>query len=372
VFGPKDPRLERWAATICDWSVGVRPGDRVAIVGGVAASPLLLALNRETLRRGGHPVLRPILDEAENDLMLLGDDEQVAFVAPAERYAAEEADVRITVLAETNTRARSGIDPVRQRLHAAARGPLRQRGMARAAAGELRWSLTLFPTDAYAMDAEMATDEFAAFVLAACKLDQPDPAAAWRELSREQDRLIRWLERRSEVHLVGPGTDLRLSYAGRRWNNSDGKRNFPSGEIFTGPLEDSAEGHVRFSYPVVTQGREIDDVRLRFAAGRVADASAARNEAFLLQTLETDEGARRLGEFAFGTNFGIRRFTRNILFDEKIGGTVHLALGAGYPDTGSANTSAVHWDLICDLREGGLVTVDGEPFLSGGRYLPWG
>jgi aminopeptidase len=369
VFAPRDPRLERWAATICDWSVGVQPGDRVAIVGGVAAAPLLLALNRETLRRGGHPVLRPILDEAETDLLALGSEEQLAFIAPPERFATAEADVRITVLAETNTRAGTAITPARQRIRATARGELRQLAMRRAAAGDLRWCLTLFPTDAYAMDAEMASDAFADFVVAACKLDQPDPIAAWRELSAEQARLVRWLEGRSEVQLSGPGTDLRLSYAGRAWNNSDGKRNFPSGEVFTGPVEDSAEGHVRFSFPVVTQGREVHDVRLRFEAGKVVDASAARNEGFLLDTLDTDEGARRLGEFAFGTNFGIQRFTKHILFDEKIGGTVHMAIGAGYPDTGSLNRSAVHWDLICDLRDGGLVTVDGDPFLRDGRYV---
>ncbi len=364
-----DPRIERWAATLCDWSVGVKPGDRVAIVGGVAASPLLLALNRVVIRRGAHPVLQPVLYEAETDLIALGDPDQLAYIAPSERFASEEADVRITVLAETNTRARSGIDPARQRERTAARGRLKAAGMDRAAAGDLRWSLTLFPTDAYAMDAELATDAYAEFVFAACKLDQPDPIAAWQALSAEQARLIGWLETRSEVHLTGLGTNLRLSYAGRAWNNSDGKRNFPSGEVFTGPVEDSTEGHIRFSFPVVTQGREIHDVRLRFEGGTVVDASAARNEAFLIETLDTDDGARRLGEFAFGTNFGIPRFTKNILFDEKIGGTVHMALGAGYPDTGSTNRSAVHWDLICDLRDGGLVTVDGEPFLRDGRYL---
>ncbi len=366
---PLDPRIETWAATLCDWSVGVRSGDRVAIIGGVAASPLLLALNRQVLRRGGHPIVQPVLYEAETDLIAFGDAGQLAYIAPPERFATEDADVRITVLAETNTRARSGIDPARQRERTTARGMLRSAGMDRAAIGGLRCSLTLFPTDAYAMDAEMATDAYAEFVFAACKLDQPDPIAAWQALSAEQARLIGWLETRSEVHLTGPDTDLRLSYAGRRWNNSDGKRNFPSGEVFTGPIEDSAEGHVRFSFPVVTQGREVHDVRLRFEGGTVVDASAAHNEAFLVATLDTDEGARRLGEFAFGTNFGIRRFSKNILFDEKIGGTVHLALGAGYPDTGSTNRSAVHWDLICDLREDGLVTVDGEPFLHGGRFL---
>jgi len=181
--------------------------------------------------------------------------------------------------------------------------------------------------------------------------------------------MIDWLDGKSEIHLVAPDTDLRLSFAGRRWNNSDGKRNFPSGEIFTGPIEDSAEGHVRFTYPVMTEGREIRDIRLRFEAGAVVDASAAAGEEFLISSLDTDPGARRLGEFAFGTNTAIQRFTGAILLDEKIGGTVHMALGAGYPDTGSTNVSAIHWDMICDLRQEGEVTVDGVPFLRRGQYL---
>ncbi|MDQ4044170.1 MAG: aminopeptidase, partial [Chloroflexota bacterium] len=180
---------------------------------------------------------------------------------------------------------------------------------------------------------------------------------------------IDWLDGKKEVHLTGPEIDLTLSIEGRTWINSDGKRNFPSGEIFTGPVETSVNGSIRFSFPVVTAGREIDDIRLRFEHGKVVEASAGKNESYLLQQLDTDEGARYLGEFAFGTNFDITRFTKNILFDEKIGGTVHMAVGLGYPETGSKNTSAIHWDMIADLREGGQVDVDGEPFMRDGRFV---
>jgi aminopeptidase len=215
----------------------------------------------------------------------------------------------------------------------------------------------------------MSTEEFAEFVFNACKLSAEDPAEAWREQAATQQHLVDWLAGKREIHVTGPDTDLRVSVAGRKWINCDGANNFPDGEIFTGPVEDATEGHVRFSYPVVTDGREIHDVRLRFAGGRVVDASAARGEEFLLEALDADPGARRLGEFAFGTNFGITRFTRDILFDEKIGGTVHMAIGAGYPETGNTNQSAIHWDLIRDLRDGGSVDVDGEPFLRDGRYV---
>ena len=364
-----DPRIDTWAKTMVEYSVEVQPGDVVAITGGVAAEPLLRAISREVVRRGGHPVLLASLNAATADLIAEGSDEQLAFISPLERFARVEADVLISVSAETNTKSSSGIDPARLRIHTAARAELRQEFMRRAAEGTLRWSSTLYPNDSYAQDADMATDDFAEFMYRACKLDAPDPAAAWRELRDEQQRLIDWLADKREVHLTGPDTDLRLSIAGRTWINSDGHRNFPSGEIFTGPIEDSAEGTVRFSYPAVTNGREIADIRLRFERGKVVEASAAKDEEFLISTLDTDAAARFLGEFAFGTNFGITRFTKNILLDEKIGGTVHMALGSGYPDSGSLNRSAIHWDMICDLRQGGEVTVDGIPFLREGRFL---
>jgi aminopeptidase len=364
-----DPRFERWADVQVNYCVSVQPGDRVAISGGVEAAPLLRALVRSVLRAGGHPVVQPVLDGVQSDLLTLGSDEQLAFISPLETFSRTEAECSIRVIAETNTRASSELDPRRQQFFQNARASLRQIDMQRAAEGKHRWSLTIFPTAAHAQDAGMSTDAYADFLFSACKLDRDDPIAAWGELRAEQQRLIDWLTPRSTIHVTGPDTDLTLETGGRTWINSDGKRNFPSGEIFTGPVETSANGTIRFSFPVATSGREIEDVRLRFIDGVVVEASAARNEEYLLSMLDSDEGARRLGEFAFGTNFDITRFTKSILLDEKIGGTIHMALGAGYPDTGSVNRSAIHWDLICDLRQQGRVTVDGVPFLEGGRFL---
>jgi aminopeptidase len=359
---------DRWASVLVDYSTEVATGEQVAISGGVAAEPLLRAIYRAVLRKGGLPVLLPTFSEAQADLFNLASDEQLAYISPLERWMREEAIVSIDVIASTNTRALSAVDPSRQSVWSRARTELRKTAFARAARGERRWSSTIFPTPAHAQDAEMATDEFAAFLEAACMLDRPDPIAAWRELSARQAGMIDWLQERSEIHITAPGTDLRLSVAGRSWVNSDGKRNFPSGEVFTGPVEDSVEGHIFFTYPVVTQGREISGIRLRFEAGLVVDASADKNETFLVETLDTDPGARRLGEFAFGTNDGITRWTKNILLDEKMGGTVHMALGLGYPETGSRNSSAIHWDMICDLRQGGEATADGEVVLKDGEY----
>ena len=363
-----DSSFERWADVLVDYSTEITLGDQVAITGGVAAEPLLRAIYRVALRRGAHAVLVPTFTEAQTDLLTLASDEQLAFISPLERWAREEATVTIDVLASTNTRALSAVDPGRQALWNRARKDLRDIAAQRAARGERRWSITLFPTPAHAQDADMATDEFATFLAAACMLDRPDPVAAWRDLSARQAQMIDWLRERNDIRVTAPGTDLRLSVEGRSWVNSDGKRNFPSGEVFTGPVEDSAEGHIHFTYPVVTQGREVSDIRLRFAGGVVVDASATKNEPFLIETLDTDPGARRLGEFAFGTNDGITRWTKNILLDEKIGGTVHMALGSGYPETGSLNSSAIHWDMICDLRHGGEATADGTVVLKDGQY----
>jgi aminopeptidase len=364
-----DPRIEKWAETLVNFCVEVRPGQSVAIIGGTPAEPLLRAVYREVIRAGGYPTLVPTLNGLNADLLSLGNDEQIAWISPWERFFRTEADALIQVLAETNTKAMSNVDPQRQRAFQRARTEIRQIFDDRDAAGRVKWTLTLYPTDAYAQDADMSTTEYADFVLAACKLNAPDPVASWRTLSAEQQRLIEWLSDKDEIHVVGTGTDLRLSTKGRIWINADGTKNFPDGEIFTGPIEDSVNGTVRFSYPAVYAGREVTDVRLTFRDGRVVEADAAKGEDFLLKTLDTDDGARYLGEFAFGTNFDIQRFTKNILFDEKIGGTIHMALGSAYLETGSQNRSAIHWDMLCELRDGGQVDVDGQAFMRDGRFV---
>jgi aminopeptidase len=364
-----DSRMVKWAQALTGYSVEIEPGQAVVIGGDLAAAPLLLEIQREVIARGGFPVLIPTMPGAGRAMLLDGSDAQLEYISPVERFWRVEADRSIFVLAETNTRELAEVDPSRLTVWQRARRELFDLADARVAAGEIDWTLTLFPTDAYAMDAGMSTHAYTEFVLAACKLDRDDPVQAWREQGAEQQRLIDWLEGKRDIHLTGPDIDLTLSVEGRTWMNADGRRNFPDGEIFTGPVEESVNGTIRFSYPVVTAGREIDDIRLRFEDGKVVEASAARHEDFLIEQLDTDEGSRTLGEFAFGTNFDIQQFTKNILFDEKIGGTVHMAVGAGYPETGSANQSSVHWDMIADLRDGGTVTVDGEPFLRDGRVV---
>ncbi|MBV9282875.1 MAG: aminopeptidase [Chloroflexi bacterium] len=363
-----DPRIQRLARLLVRFSAPVRKGDKVAITGSTLAEPLLRELYAEALRAGGHPFVQLGFPGQQELLLTLGSDEQLTTVSPIDRLVVEEFDCLYQVMSEQNTRGLSGVDPARQALLQQARRPLAETYLRRSADGSLRWSLCMYPTPAYAQDADMSTSDFEDFVYAACLLDHDDPIAAWQEVKEGQQRLVDFLSGKREVHLVGPDTDLRFSAAGRTWISDYGTHNMPAGEVFTGPVEGSVEGTIRFSYPASVSGRTVEDVRLRFKGGRVVEYSAATNEEFLGHMLDMDEGARVVGEFAFGTNRQIQRFTRNILFDEKIGGTVHLAVGASIPGTGGQNQSALHWDMVCDLRQGSEVRVDGELFARDGVF----
>jgi len=296
-------------------------------------------------------------------------DAQLDYVSPIVKIVTETFDVSYRILSETNTKSMSTVDGARLSRFAFSHRELQETFMRRQATGELRWCITLFPTDAYAQDAEMSLREYEDFVYGACLLDDPDPVAGWRQVAARQQKLVDWLRGKKIVRVTGPHCDLKVGIEGRVFINADGSKNFPDGEIFTGPQEEMTEGYIEFTYPAIFQGREVEGITLTFERGRVKKASAKKGEDFLLKMLETDEGARVLGEFAIGTNNGIKQFTRNILFDEKLGGTIHVAVGASYPDTGGTNKSSIHWDMICDMRDGGEITVDGLPFYRSGEFL---
>ena len=226
----------------------------------------------------------------------------------------------------------------------------------------------MYPTLAYAQDADMSLREYEAFVYGACHVGgDDDPVAYWKQMQAEQQRLVDYLKGKEVLQVRSKNCDLTLSIKGRTWLNACGTHNMPDGEIYTGPVENSVNGWVRFTYPGVYGGREVDGVEVGFDNGRAVRISGRKNEEFLLQTLDTDAGSRFLGEFAIGTNFGVSKYTKSILFDEKIGGTMHMAFGAGYPETGSQNKSAVHWDMVCDMRQG-EITVDGKVFYKNGEF----
>lgn len=364
-----DPRVETVAKILVDYSVKVRPNQLVRITGAPESASLILAVYQKVLERGAHPFLQVGLEEAEELLYTYASDTQLDYVPPFMKDVIEQIDANIGIWTDANTKRLTNADPAKQSRRSVAMRPLSDRLLERAAKKELRWTGTLYPTQAFAQDAEMSLREFEDFVYKACLVHEPDPIKAWRTVSKKQQRLVDWLNKARQIHVVGPDTDLKLEVTGRKWENCDGHENFPDGEVFTGPIEDSVNGHIRYTYPACHFGREVEDVRLKFKDGRVIKATAGKNEQFLLKMLETDAGARYVGEFAFGTNPGIQRFTKNILFDEKIGGTIHLALGKGYLETGSKNKSAIHWDMVCDLRDGGEVRVDGTLFLKDGKIL---
>jgi aminopeptidase len=353
-----------FARLLCGYCLDAQPGDQVVVRSTTLAAPLLLAVQRELLEHEAWPLLRTELPGAAEQWWDAAGDRQLDGFAPAELAEAEQTDASLTIQAPENTTALAGVDPARMARAARARAPIREAAMRR------RWCGTLWPTPAGAQRAGMGTAEFAGFVRRATFLDRDDPAAAWGELRALQARLIERLGRARELRIEADGTDLRLSVEGRTWVNSDGRRNMPSGEVFTGPVEDSAEGRIRFTIPSSPRGVDVAGIELELRGGRVVDARAERGHEYLLATLDTDPGARVLGEIGIGTNTGIDRPTGAILFDEKIGGTVHLAVGRSYPETGGTNESAVHWDMICDLRAGGRLSADGEAIQQDGAFLP--
>ncbi len=345
---------ERFARLLVDYCLEAQPGQQVQVSSTTLAAPLLLELQRELLEREAWPLLDVSLPGQSEGFWAAARDAHLDAFASADLAVAERVDATLRIQASDNANELAGVDPARLARAARARDPLREARLAR------RWAITLWPTAAAAQQAGMGTRAFADFVSRALFLDRDDPAAAWGELRVFQAGLIERLAPVREIHIEAEGTDLRLDVSGRTWINSDGRRNMPSGEVFTGPHETSAEGVIRFSIPTAPRGVVVEDVTLEFREGRVVKARAERGDAYLQATLDTDPGARALGELGIGTNFGIDRPIGAILFDEKIGGTVHLALGRSYPETGGLNESAVHWDLICDLRRGGRLSADGE------------
>lgn len=364
-----DLRLQRLAQVLVQYSLGLKPGERLAIEAGAQAAPLVRAVVREALRAGAYPDTFISLSGVREILLKDGSEEQLRYIPPADRLLMGEYDTLLHIAAQENTKHLSGIDPARLALARQATRELMETYIQRLTTGSLRDVMVLFPTNAYAQDADMSLEELEEFVSHACFLDEEDPVACWQQLSRQQERLVQWLKGKHLVHLRGPETDLTFSIEGRRFLNDDGHENLPGGEVFTSPVEDSANGFIHFSFPASYGGRRVADIRLRFEHGVVVEAQATQGQDYLEQMLSLDEGARRLGEFAFGNNPRVDRCIQQTLFDEKIGGTIHLALGASIPETGGVNQSALHWDLVCDLRQSSEIRVDGEVFCHDGKFI---
>lgn len=388
-----DPRLTRLADVLVRYSTEVKKGDLVCIQAEPVAMPLIREVYAAVLRAGGHPYWHSRSEELQEQMLELGSEEQLRYLSPIEMHRVETIDVYIALWAEENTKFLGRMDPKRVAMMQAARKPTMKVFMDRSARaqsglpGGLRWCGTLYPTNGAAQDAEMSLRQYEDFVFKAGMLDRPDPVSEWRRVHQRQERVREYLQGKKTLRFQVPahdghdGTDLTVDVSRATWINCAGKENFPDGEVFAGPTLEGGvgvDGHVNYTFPAVYQGREVEGVRLKFKAGRVVDATARKNERFLIDMLDQDAGARNLGEIALGTNYSIKEFSRNTLFDEKIGGTFHAAVGAGYPESGNSNESGLHWDMVCEMRPsaaakaarpGGVISADGEVFHRDGRFV---
>ena len=376
----RDPRLDQLAKVLVEFSTHVQPGELVRLSGEPVATPAIEAIYEKLIDVGAHPMVRCAPESLQEIFFARASDAQLEYVSPIAKYELETVDATIGLWAETNTKALSRIDPARQGKASAARKPLFETFMNRAANGELKWTGTLFPTAASAQDAEMSLRAYEDFVFQAGKLHLDDPIAAWRQVEKQQAAAKEYLEQVSELRFrAANGTDLTVNVEGMKWINCCGRENFPDGEVFTGPNLNAADGGVngvvKYSFPAVHGGREVHDVELTFSKGKVIDFKASKGHDFLKAMLDQDEGARYMGEIAIGTNYDITEYTKNTLFDEKIGGTFHAAVGSGYPETGNHNSSGLHWDMVCELRppeSGGEITADGETIMKDGVFTKEG
>jgi len=383
----RDLRLDKLADVIVGHSTRVKPGDLVTIVCDPGAMSAVEATFEAVLRAGGHPSFHPRCESLQELLLRHGSEAQLTHVSPFESHRLATCDVLIVLGYQNNTKFVGNIDPRRIAMNQAARRGLLAMSLKRKAAGQTRYVLTEIPSHAAAQDAQMSLTQHADWVYRAGFLHLPDPVAAWRGLEAQQQKVCAYLESKRTLRFCVPpcngergarphdGTDLTVDVSGRSWINCAGQENLPDGEVYSGPR--GMNGVVNFTFPAVFRGKEVEGVRLEFKDGRVVGAKATKNEEYLIRLLDQDEGARVAGEIAIGTNDHLTRFTGNTFFDEKIGGTFHVALGAGYPETGNTNESGLHWDMVCDLRPGGAfpespggtIHGDGELFHAEGKFV---
>jgi aminopeptidase len=363
-----DPRTVKMAEVLVHYSLEVKPGDHFVINAKTVAEPLIREVYRAGLRTGAHVTPYLSFDDFGAIRIRESNDAQLTHISKTERVLLDETTKSLHILGDQNSKNMSGANSEKMAKSSRARAELSHQMMERAAAGDLKWCVTLFPTQAQAQDAGMSLADYEDFVYCACLLDQDDPVQGWQRVAQSQQKIADRLKAYDEIHITAPGTDLTYRVGGRHWVSANGKTNFPDGEVFTGPIENSVNGTVQFTYPAIFRGTAVEGIQLTFQEGKVVKATAQRGQDFLDKMLETDDGARYVGEVAFGLNYGIQRFTHQILFDEKIGGTMHMALGAAYPETGGVNKSGLHWDMICDLHAGS-VHADGKLIYQYGRFL---
>ena len=363
-----DKRIEKLAKLCVHYSVGVKPKELVVIQGSDLAFPLMHEIYKECLLCGAYVEMIPKPD-VQYTFFKYAKEHQLKFVPPLAKFLVENMDVAIGIFCEPNPKKLTNIDPAKIRQRQASGREISDIVMKREAEGKFRWTGLPYPITATAQEASMSLQEYEDFVYSSCLVDKKDPIGEWTKIKKEQDKLCRFLNESEEIHILGEDTDLTFKVKGRKWINCSGQKNMPDGEVFTCPVENSVTGTIRFTYPGIFSGREVEDIKLTFKAGKVVKASAAKGDELLQQLLKI-EGAERLGETAIGTNYGITRFTKHMLFDEKMGGTIHMALGFNpAPETGGLNKSGLHWDILKDMKKGGEIYADKKLFHKDGKFL---
>lgn len=364
----RDIRLNKLAKLLVNYSTEVKPGDFVLVQCDDVATPWMVEVVKEAVKAGAH--VETLIDSQEAKYIKLkhASNEQLLEESYIQKCAIEKADVWLTAWGSQNTKANSNIPSEKIKYSSKGASSWRRIYSERCGDGTLRWCGTQFPTHADAQEASMNIFEYEDFVYGAGLLDHDDPVAEWKKISRDQERWVKYLDTKKELHMISEGTDIKVNIENRKWINCDGKANFPDGEIFTSPVEDGINGVITFSFPGIYAGKEIEGIVLKVEQGKVVEATAKKGEELLKELINTDEGASFFGEVAIGTNYGIKKFTRNMLFDEKIGGTIHMALGDSMPEAGGKNRSTIHWDMLCDMRNGGKIYADGELFYENGEF----
>ncbi|GBF23426.1 peptidase M29 aminopeptidase II [Candidatus Gastranaerophilus sp. (ex Termes propinquus)] len=362
--------LEKYARVLCEYSCNVQKGHLVLIRSeSPQAQPLVKEIYKQVLQKGGNPIVRCGMDELSEVFIKYANDEQLAYIDPITQLEYEKIDVIISVGAPTNVKNMARSDSQKMAKRSSARVKLSELMLGRAARGELSWVIADYPTNALAQEAKMSLEEYTDFLIKACHLDLDDPISKWKEIGKEQDRIVNYLNGTSKMRFVGERTDITFSTEGRKWVSCCGLNNFPDGEIFTSPIEDSASGEIYFDYPAIYQGSESHKIYMKLENGKVVEAQAEKGEEFLISMLDMDQGARFVGEIAIGTNEAIQDVTGNILFDEKIGGSIHVAFGSSYPETGGCNVSGLHWDIIKNMKNNSQIFADDKLIYENGKFL---
>ena len=361
---------EKYANVLVDYSTKVKKGDLVIIrATSPQAQPLVKEIYKQVLQRGANPVVRTMMEGLSEIYVKYANEEQLSYIDPMSEIEYEKADVLISIGAPTNTKAMTKADSKKMAQRSAATRELSNKMLKRSAEGSLKWVIADFPTNALAQEAKMSLDDYTEFLINACYLDLDDPVSKWKEIDKEQQRIADYLNKTSKLHIIGEETDITFNTEGRKWLNCSGQCNFPDGEIYTSPVEDSANGTIYFDFPQIYRGNEAQKVRLKLENGKVIEAHAEKGEEYFLNMINMDEGSRFVGEIAIGTNSRIQDITGNILFDEKIGGAIHMALGASYPEAGGKNVSGLHWDLSKNMKNGSEIYADDALIYKDGKFV---